>query len=297
MSVAYEDGMKAGTGAFLSFFAVACGSDDAHIVTNAGADWQLLGSLDWQLDSGHEDWPCTRKTVDRDLVITQFEPLSPSGTHHTVFTTGEPSAPDGQFACDLFEARTPLFGAGVGSNPLILPDGVVMRVRAGQQLVLGLHVFNTTPATLRGKSGVSALIAKPTPVQVEAEAFSVWAADFALPAARETRTSASCALTRESTIFALHPHMHSLGTHVKVVVQTGNTERVIHDAPFEFSEQLIHPIEPLKLHARDRVEIECTHRNTRDSVVRSGGSGAAEMCSVAVYGYPASSDGDSLCRY
>jgi hypothetical protein len=297
MSIAFEDGMRAGPGALLTFFAVACGSDDAQIVTNAGADWQLLSSLDWQLDSGREDLTCTRKTVDRDLVIAQFEPLTPSGTHHTALTTGEPSAPDGQFGCDLFEARTPLFGAEVGSNRLILPDGVVMRVRKGQQLVLGLHLFNTTPATLRGKSGVRALIAKPTPVQVEAEAFSVWAMEFALPAARETRTSAACTLTRESTIFALHPHMHSLGTHMKVVVQSGDTERVIHDAPFDFAEQLFHPIEPLKLHARDRVEIECTHRNTRDSVVRSGGGSADEMCSVAVYGYPAASDGEALCRY
>jgi hypothetical protein len=288
--------MKVGTGALLSFFAIACGSDEP-IVTNARADWQLLSSLDWELDSGREHSTCTRKTVDRDLVIAQFEPLSPSGTHHTALTTGEPSAPDGQFACDVFEARTSLFGAQVGSNPLTLPDGVVMRVRKGQQLVLGLHLFNTTPATLRGKSGVRALIAKPTPAQVEAEAFSVWAMDFVLPAARETRTSAACTLTRESTIFALHPHMHSLGTHVKVVVRSGDTERVIHDAPFEFTEQLFHPIAPLKLHAEDRVEIECTHRNTRDSVVRSGGSSADEMCSVAVYGYPASSDGAVLCRY
>jgi hypothetical protein len=180
---------------------------------------------------------------------------------------------------------------------LILPDGVVMRVRAGQQLVLNMHLFNTTPATLRGKSGVSAVIAKPTPTQVEAEAFSVWAVEFVLPAARETRTSASCTLTRESTIFALHPHMHSLGTHVKVVVQSGDAERVIHDAPFKVAEQFIHSIEPLKLDAGDRVEIECTHRNTRDAVVRSGGSSADEMCSVGVYGYPASSDGAALCRY
>jgi len=289
--------MKVGTGVFLSFFVVACGTDDAQIVTSAGVDWQLLTSLDWQVDPGSESWTCTRKTLDRDLAITRFEPISPSGTHHTMLTNGEPSAPDGQFGCEAFEQRKLLHTTTVGSNALNFPDGVVMRVRAGQQLFLGLHLFNTTSAPLRGNSGVRALIAKPAPGQVEAEAINVWAQDFELPPGRQTLTKGGCTLTHESTVFALHPHMHELGIHAKIVAHSGGTERVIHDAPFEFAEQLIHPIEPLKLLPGDRVEIECTHRNTRDSVVTYGGSSAAEMCLVELYRYPASSDGADYCRY
>jgi hypothetical protein len=289
--------MKAGTGVLLSFFAVACGADDAHIDATSAAGWQVLTSLDWQLDPGLESWTCTRKTLDRDLMIARFEPISPIGTHHTVLTTGEPSAPDGQFGCDAIEQRSLLLTTTVGSNALIFPDGVVMRVPAGQQLVLGLHLFNTTGAPLRGSSGVRALIAKPAPGQVEAEAINVWAQDFELPPGRQTLTKGGCTLTQESTVFALHPHMHELGTHVKIVAHSGGTERVLHDAPFDVAEQLIYPIEPLTLLPEDRVEIECTHRNTRESVVAYGGSSAAEMCLVELYRYPASSDGANYCRY
>jgi hypothetical protein len=290
--------MKVGTGVSLSFFLVACEPDDSQIAaTSAGADWQVVTSLDWQLDSGREQWTCTRKTVSEDLFITRFEPFSSSGTHHTVLTTGEPSAMDGQFGCDLFESRTLLFSAEVGSNPLILPEGVVMRVRAGQQLFFGLHLFNGTHAPIRGNSGVRALIAKPAPALVEAEAINVWAQDFVLPAGRETRTLGGCTLTHESTVFALHPHMHALGTHMKIVAHAGGTERVIHDAPFDFEEQIIHPIEPLALLPGDRLDIECTHRNTRDSAVAYGGSSTAEMCLVEIYRYPAASDGVDYCRF
>jgi len=293
-----SEAMKVGTGVFLSFFAVACGSGDAdNVAASAGTDWQLLASLNWQLDPGGEDWPCTRKTLAHDLLIAQFEPFGPSGTHHTVLLTGEPSAADGQFGCDMFESRTMLFNAAAGTKTLTLPDGVAMRVRAGEQLFFGLHVFNTTLAPLRGNSGVRALIAKPAPGQVEAEAANIWAQDFVLPPGQETREVGGCLLARESTIFALHPHMHALGTHVKVVAHTGGTERVIHDAPFDFEEQLIYPIEPLGLLPGDRVEIECTFRNTRDSAVAYGPRITDEMCLLEAYAYPAPSDGASFCRY
>ena len=286
-----------GTGVWLSLFLVACGSDDAGGGTaSGGADWQLLTSLNWQVDSGQEDWTCTRKTVDKDLLITQFEPFSSNGTHHTLLTIGAPSAPDGPFGCDLYESRSLLLSATAGSNTLVLPDGVAMRVRAGQQFFLGLHLFNATPAPLRGSSGVRALIAKPATAPIEAEAITVWAQDFVLPAGRETVTTGACTLTHESTVFALHPHMHTLGTHVKVLAHTGGTVRVFHDARFEFEKQLIHPVQPLKLLPGDRVEIECTHRNTRDSEVAYGGSSSAEMCLVELYRYPASSDGGFYCR-
>ncbi len=290
--------MKVGTGVFFSFFVVACGADDAdNVTTNVGVDWQSLAAFDWQLDSGSEQWPCTRKTLDHDLLIAEFEPFGSTGTHHTILTASEPSVADGQFGCDLVEPRTMLFNASAGTKSLVFPDGVAMRVRAGQQLFFGLHLFNTTLAPLRGTSGLRARIVKPASGQLEAEATNIWAQDFVLPAGQETRQIAGCILARESTIFALHPHMHALGTHMKVVAHMGGTERVIHDAPFDFEEQLIHSIEPLKLLPGDRVEAECTFRNTRDSAVVYGPRITDEMCLLEVYGYPASSDGALYCRY
>ncbi len=286
--------MRVGASVLLSLLAVACGSEDAP-TDETTANWQLLTSLSWQLDPGREYSTCLRTSVERDLSLAHFEPISPRGTHHSVLAVGERSAPDGQFGCDGLESRTLLFGAGVGPNALILPHGVAMHIRAGQQLVLGLHLFNTTAATLRGTSGVRALVVEASPSHVNAEAISVGTRDLRLPGGQSTVTKAFCTLTRESTVFALHPHMHALGTHARVVVHSGGSERVIHDEPFDFAEQLIHPIEPLRLLPGDRIEIECTHRNTGTSLVEYGESSSAEMCAVGVYRYPASSDGAYFC--
>jgi hypothetical protein len=288
--------MRVGASVLLSLFAVACGTEDARTAdTTAAANWQLLTSLDWQLDPGREYSTCVRTSLERDLSITRFEPISPRGTHHSVLGVGGRSAPDGQSGCDVLEPRTLLFGAGVGTNALILPPGVVMHIRAGQQLILGLHLFNTTATTLSGTSGARAQVVEASPAHVNAEAISVGTRDLRLPPGRSTVTKARCTLTRESTVFALHPHMHALGTHLKVVVRSGGSERVIHDKPFDFAEQPIHPIEPLRLFPGDQVEIECTHRNTGTSLVAHGESSSAEMCAVGVYRYPASSDGAYFC--
>jgi hypothetical protein len=288
--------VNAGARVVLIFFAVACGSEDASIASKTeGAGWEQLIAVDWAVDPGREYSTCSRLTVDRDLTITRFEPMSPRGTHHTVLSTGAPGAPDGPFGCDLFELRTLLFGTGVGSTALTLPEGVVARVRAGEQMMLGLHLFNTTPGRLQGTSGVRALTAAPSAEQIEAEAISVLTQDISLPPGRETVTRASCTFTQESTLFALHPHMHVLGTHMKIVARTEGATRVIHDARFEFGEQTVHPIEPLVVAPGDRLEVECTHRNTTAAVVSYGASSTAEMCAAGVYRYPASRNGSYFC--
>jgi hypothetical protein len=269
-------------------FAAGCGSDER-------VGWEQLVSVDWAIDSGSEYGTCTRLTLDRDLTIARFEPTSPRGTHHTVLTTGAPGAPDGPFGCDLFEQRKLLFGTGVGSSALALPEGVVARVRAGEQLVLALHLFNTTTAPLQGTSGVRVLAVAPSAEQIEAEAISVLTQDVSLPPGRETVTRAGCTFTHESTIFALHPHMHVLGTHMKIIARKGSTTNVIHDARFDFGEQTIYPIAPLVLAPGDRLELECTHSNTTASVVSYGANSTAEMCAAGVYRYPASSSGSYFC--
>ena len=162
--------------------------------------------------------------------------------------------------------------------------------------MLALHLFNATAGPLRGTSGVRAWSVPPSSADIGAEAISVWTKDFSLPPGRVTVTRARCTFAHESTVFALHPHMHALGTHMKVIARTGHAQKVLHDERFDFVEQPSFPIEPLTLAAGDRLEIECTHINTTASVVTYGASSRAEMCAVSVYRYPASSSGNYFCN-
>jgi hypothetical protein len=89
--------------------------------------------------------------------------------------------------------------------------------------------------------------------------------------------------------------MHQLGRHMKVVARIGGQDRVIHDNPYDFSDQPIYPLEPLKMAAGDSLHVECTHENTTGSMVTWGESSTAEMCHAGVYRYPAASGGFFFC--
>ena len=260
--------------------------------------WQDLISGDWTVPAASEIYRCVRTTLDHDVSIGAFEAINPRGTHHTVLTVGPPSAPDGMTTCDSFEQhRTMIFGSGVGTNPFNFPEGVAVRLQAGQQLLLNLHLFNTSDAEISGKSGTRALLLEPSAVASEAESILAGTFTLTLPPRQETVTESTCTITSESTLFGVQPHMHQLGTHMKVVARIGGVDQVIHDGDYDFGEQPIYPIEPLKMAAGDSLHVTCTHFNTTDAVVNWGESSKAEMCHGGVYRYPAANSGPFFCAF
>jgi hypothetical protein len=305
----------------LSIFLIACGGEDAPPAqASAGTSgasgasgsggtsgaagaggstepgWQELIARDWQVEQGSEKYVCVRTTLDRDLTIAGFDSINPKGTHHTVLTVGPPSAPDGLSDCNSFvQLGTMLFGSGVATNPLEFPEGVAVRLRAGQQLLLNLHVFNTSNAPIEGVSGTRALVVDPSDVALEAESILAGTGALSLPPNQETTSFGTCTLTSESTLFAVQPHMHQLGRHMKVTARIGGVDRVIHDKAYDFSEQPIYPMEALKMAAGDSLYVECTHENTTNALVTWGESSTAEMCHAGVYRYPAASAGFFFC--
>jgi hypothetical protein len=100
-------------------------------------------------------------------------------------------------------------------------------------------------------------------------------------------------MTHDVTLFSVAPHMHQLGTYMKVVAEpAGSDEVVLHDGPYDFTEQRYYSIDPLELAQGDTVRVECTHTNTTDHLVTFGDSSLAEMCFAGIYRYPA--DGDAF---
>jgi hypothetical protein len=190
-----------------------------------------------------------------------------------------------------------IFGSGVGTDTFDIPEGVVMKIRAGQQLLLNLHLFNTSNAAISGNSGARALLVDPSSVELEAESILAGTLGLSLPPQQETLTRGTCTLTSESTLFAVQPHMHQLGRYMKVTARVGGQDRVIHDGPYDFGEQPIYPMEPLRMAPGDSLHVECTHENTTNAVVTWGESSTAEMCHAGVYRYPATlNNGYFFCQ-
>jgi Copper type II ascorbate-dependent monooxygenase, C-terminal domain len=260
-------------------------------LSHAGDGWLRLIEADWQLGPRSEGYRCVRKTVDQDVFITEFAPLNPPGTHHTaLIVVRDPVAPDGVTVCNsgvIGERR--LQGAGTGtSESMTLPEGIAMKVAAGEQLLMNLHLFNPGEEVLRGRSGMHVKTAFHASVTHEAEVVLVGPLRLSVPARQRVVQSGGCTLRDAKTVFSISPHMHQLGLHMKVSVQGPRIgERVLHDGPYDFDHQQIFSIAPVELAVGDRVNVECTFENPQDRTVGWGDSTLDEMCFAGVGLYPA----------
>jgi len=199
----------------------ACGSSDsgapqskAPSTVAQASDWTTLLTGDWTEPPGSEGYTCVRQTVDKDYYVTGFEAINPLGTHHTLLTMGTANAPDGTAPCSAAENYLlSAFGSGVGTNPLQFPKGIVLKINKGTQLLLNLHLFNTTSHPMNGTSGTRIQTATEDDVVDFAEGILAGTIALDIPAGATKTSTGYCTMTSDVTLFAVAPHMHQLGIH------------------------------------------------------------------------------------
>ncbi len=250
-------------------------------------EWMTAIEGNWTLPARSEEYVCVYQTLTETVFVSALDPISPSGTHHTFVSIGSPTRADGVASCDPSTNHPTFVGSsGVGTSPYLFPEGVALRMEAGQQLLLNLHLFNNSNKELSGTSGVRIKTLAPGDVVHEAEAVVAGNVDFSLPPGEST-VQGICTMTGEATVFGLFPHMHMLGTHFKVEASSsvqGNV--VLHDDPFRFDNQKLYDVGPIELRSGDRVTASCTYDNTTGSTVSFGDSTLQEMCFLVIYSYP-----------
>ncbi|MEM9489587.1 MAG: hypothetical protein AAGC55_10610 [Myxococcota bacterium] len=268
------------------------GGDDAAPGDGGAVDpdgFATLISGAWTLGPGTEDYYCARRTVTEDLYITEFRSTAPPGTHHSVLLIDSGSQPDGITPCSA-QVLSPrmIYSAGINTNDIALPDGVAMRVRAGQQLLLHLHLYNVTDAPLSGESAVK--VATTTAAEIRHEAETVLMGNLfslLIPPGPSTQVG-SCTMSDDVELFMVYPHMHQLGTRMRVMAERSDgSEELLYDAPFAFEEQSISPIDPIALRQGERIIVYCSYNNTTGETVYYGDSSDQEMCFAGMYRYPA----------
>ena len=280
-------------------FASACGGDsnatsDADIDAPSGT-WETAIAGTWTLTSGTRDtYLCIRQTVSETVYVTGLRALSPIGTHHTVLTVSNGSAPDGQFPCNAFNNEDAmLFASGVGSDEYHFPEGVAVKVEAGQQLFLNIHLFNASDIDYVDRvTGIEFLTTEADNVDAFAEMIFAGTVLFDIPNNGVDYTSSGdCVLKSDSTLINIWPHMHQVGKHMKVE----HEGTVIHDEPFSFNEQKNYPKEPIALRSGDRLRVTCTWNNTTTAEIGFGDKSTDEMCFAGFYRYPATGDEGAFC--
>lgn len=258
------------------------GSPDAPGV--AGFTELLAG--DWALPPGAEGYYCVARTLTEDLLITAFQTMSPLGTHHTALSMGPPVGPDGAGPCGAADNfATIVFGAGVGTPVLEMPDGVAVRVPAGQQLLLNLHLFNAGDAQLSGRSGIS-IKTTPSAPQIAGIVNTGRTAGLVVPPGASTQVG-TCDVPTSARAFSVFPHMHKLGVHMRATVQGGAGTRTLIDMPYDFENQRYWDVAPvIQLTPGDQIRVECGYQNTTGQTVEFGQSTLQEMCGLGVYVTP-----------
>jgi hypothetical protein len=250
----------------------------------SSAEWTPLIKANWQLAPGTEktsDFHTT--TLDRDVFIGAIRPIAPEGTHHTVLGLGG------------FGAGHIIYASGVGTNELVFPKGVGLRVPAGEALILQLHLFNPSFEAITGTSGIEIIEVDPSAVEQEADLFLPGPLNFSIPPNQEYTHAGTCTATTKQNIFAIFPHMHQLGSHFKTTLNVGGVDKVIHDDEYDFNHQAFIPFETIALEPGDSIKTECTWKNLTADTVTWGESSTTEMCFSILYRYPAQGSGAGFC--
>ena len=268
---------------------------DADASTAPPSDWRTLLEGEWELSAGQEGYRCVRLTMTEDTYIKEFQPIAPIGTHHTLLSVNEtPTGPDGISVCSAGDnGLVTLLGSGAGERYSAgpLPDGVAYKIAKGSQLNLNLHIFNASENTLTGTSGTKVRTTTADKVEQSAETILAGPLSLYIEPGKSTVTG-KCTIKSDTTVFAIAPHMHQLGVHLKAVIEraAGGMEPLF-DGPFDFEDQRQTATGQLALRAGDIVQVACTYENDTSQVVGFGESSLDEMCFIGLYRYPVAGEG------
>jgi hypothetical protein len=262
--------------------------------------YEVFASMDWELSRGEEKYYCIRKTIDEDMYFSGFEALAPPGTHHTVMTVGSVSGPDGLRECTSYDHQFDgfMFESSSDAGRFELLPGLAARVKAGQQVNINIHVLNATDATLSGTTGTRVKRVEPTEDFELATSVYMGKLTLEIPPGESTHMG-DCQVSDDVTLFGVLPHMHTFGSHMKVVAKSSVMgDQVILDEDFYFdSNKELFPIEEVPMKLGDKIEVYCSYENTTGDILRWGQDGyTAEMCFAGVYLYPADKQSSACAR-
>jgi hypothetical protein len=113
-------------------------------------------------------------------------------------------------------------------------------------------------------------------------------AGLTVPPGASTQTG-SCTTPAGGTVFAVGPHMHLLGTHMKVTYAGagGANPRTLLDVDYSFDDQRLHPLDQMLVTtAGGKATVECSYFNPSGNTVRFGEHTEDEMCYALTYVFP-----------
>jgi hypothetical protein len=245
-----------------------------------GTTGMTLISSDYMIPTGQEFYQCQRMTVQQDMYLVKVTPVSPTGVHHEVLAIDPSGQPDGVAPCDAFGPTwQPLFASGINSPELDMPEGVALKISAGQQIVLQLHLFNATTSDIKNTASVDvALAADPTGYELASVPFI---GNIKFTIGQSLQVNGTCTLSNDAKYFAVFPHMHQHGAHLKAWTE-GSVSQTVWDEDYSFTEQKFGQWAPIQMKKGDKIQVTCTY-DSGGLGISFGQSTTQEMCFAISY--------------
>ncbi len=239
-----------------------------------------------------------------DAFVTGYEviPGEPRVVHHAILYSLD--TPEVQAEAEQLDADDPrpgytcfggprvdgeasrfVLGWAPGAPPTDYPEGTGVPLAAGQKAVLQVH-YNLSAGPLPDRTKVNLRMVD----SVDQEAIIQPLADIDMelpPRMPSVSTSFEATLPIALTVHGVGPHMHELGTSLRVDLERdgGDTECVVSVPRWDFNWQQFYFYEkPIVVQPGDLARLTCTYNTTtRDEVVRWGDGTSDEMCLNYVY--------------
>jgi hypothetical protein len=171
----------------------------------------------------------------------------------------------------------------------VFPTGVGLKVAAGTQLHLNLHLYNASDDPMSNESAIW-VKSQTAPTAMLAEMVFAGKILFGIDTGvHEVTGGCTVAQGQGFNLFAVWPHMHKLAKHQKFEVIRNNASNILWDAAYDFNEQKYYApngTTEFQVQAGDQIKVTCSYDNTTGQPVTFGDSSDNEMCFTGMYRYP-----------
>jgi Copper type II ascorbate-dependent monooxygenase, C-terminal domain len=256
-------------------------ADGAVSEPSVDFDKAFLWSTDeFEVPGGKERYLCFATNLGEDLVANAFSTKGQPFVHHLIFSRSTANDKLGFEECDTAfrSGWQPMFVTGAGSSKLELPSDAGHKLAKGTRLVIQMHLLNTAEEAVKSKVVIQmrrSTHANPRPVNT----YILGTATVKLPPGQKTDLTGDCKVRENVQLIAGFPHMHMLGTAMRLEVgpSADSLKEVFKREPFSFDAQNIEALD-LKLKSGDLTRITCSYNNTTAAEVTYGESTRNEMC-------------------
>lgn len=298
-------------------FAGGCSSDGALSDPGDDDDDGSTQGNSWHFEAGGylvqngEYYHCffrdveTGATETEDVGVTRFA-YTPdqSVLHHIVIFSANASEGNTDRDCELLEdGWVPRYAGGTNTDPLVMPEGVAMKVGEVEHVVIQFHYLNVD-APIADNTAVDLDLTEPGEEFTPASLIISGKTDFEIPAGETgypvtSHCEVPAQLPSTLNVFAVWPHMHQSGTHFTIEANLGGSPVEIWDQPWDFGDQPLARFDPpLTVKSGDTVDTTCTYDNPDlDNPITYGESSNQEMCFDFFFYYPALYSGPLPCPF